>query len=285
MRLSVVIPCFNELNTIAQAIKVVKNSPVKNCEIIIVDDGSTDGTTEFLKSHLEAQSHLETQVDQVIYHSVNRGKGAALRSGFAIATGDILIVQDADLEYSPQEYPLMIRPILRHNADVVFGSQFQGSGPHRVVYFWHMVGNRFLTILSNMFTNINLSDMETGYKAFRREIIQSIRIQENRFGVEPEITVKVAKMNCRIYEVGISYYRRTYKEGKKVSWKDGLRAIYCILKYNLAAECYSMRPRRHAGEDKGIRYQNPCESAIDLVDSEIYLFSHLEVDLAVLNDV
>lgn len=227
MKLSVVIPCFNEVGTIGQVVEAVKASPVKNCEIIIVDDCSIDGTTELLKSK------IESQVDQVIYHSKNRGKGAALRSGFAAATGEIVIVQDADLEYSPQEYGLMIEPIINNKADVVFGSRFQGGRPHRVVYYWHMVGNKFLTTLSNMFTNINLTDMETCYKAFRREVIQSIKIQENRFGFEPEITAKVAKMECRIYEVGISYYGRTYKEGKKIGWKDGIRAIFCILKYNL----------------------------------------------------
>lgn len=227
MKLSVVIPCFNELGTIGRVIQAVKASPIKDLEIIVVDDCSTDGTRELLKSS------LESQVDQVIYHPHNRGKGAALRTGFAAATGDIVIVQDADLEYDPQEYPLMIKPIIEDKADVVFGSRFVGSQPHRVVYFWHMVGNKFLTLLSNMFTNINLSDMETCYKAFRREVIQSIRIKENRFGFEPEITAKVAKMGCRIYEVGISYYGRTYKEGKKIGWRDGVRAIICILKYNL----------------------------------------------------
>jgi glycosyltransferase involved in cell wall biosynthesis len=227
MKLSVVIPCFNEVGTIGQVVEAVKASPVKNCEIIIVDDCSIDGTRELLKSK------IESQVDQVIYHSKNRGKGAALRTGFAAATGDIVIVQDADLEYDPQEYPLLIDPIVNNKADVVFGSRFQGGRPHRVVYYWHMVGNKLLTTLSNMFTNINLTDMETCYKAFRREIIQSITIEEKRFGFEPEITAKVAKMNCRIYEVGISYYGRTYKEGKKIGWKDGIRAILCILKYNL----------------------------------------------------
>ncbi len=227
MKLSIVIPCFNEISTMEEIVEAVKASPVKDCEIIIVDDFSTDGTRELL------ESKIEDQVDQVIYHHKNKGKGAALRTGFASATGDIVIVQDADLEYDPQEYPEMIEPILNGRADVVFGSRFQGGRPHRVVYFWHMVGNKFLTTLSNMLTNINLTDMETCYKAFRREIIQSIKIQENRFGFEPEITAKVAKMGCRIYEVGISYYGRTYEEGKKIGWKDGFRAIYCILKYNL----------------------------------------------------
>ncbi|WP_017304601.1 glycosyltransferase family 2 protein [Spirulina subsalsa] len=226
MKLSVIIPCYNEVGTIYQVVEAVKQSPI-DCEIIIVDDCSTDGTREILKSQ------IESIVDQVIYHPTNRGKGAALRTGFAAATREIVIVQDADLEYDPQEYPLMIEPIVQGKADVVFGSRFQGGRPHRVVYFWHMVGNKFLTLLSNMLTNINLTDMETCYKAFRREIIQSLRIQENRFGFEPEITAKVAKLNCRIYEVGISYYGRTYKEGKKIGWKDGFRAIFCILKYNL----------------------------------------------------
>ncbi|MDJ0530962.1 MAG: glycosyltransferase family 2 protein [Xenococcaceae cyanobacterium MO_207.B15] len=227
MKLSVVIPCYNELGTIGTIVQAVKASPVKDLEVIIVDDCSTDGTRELL------DSRLQTQVDQVIYHKKNLGKGAALRTGFAAATGDIVIVQDADLEYDPQEYPLMIEPIQSNKADVVFGSRFQGGRPHRVVYYWHRVGNVFLTMLSNMFTNINLTDMETCYKAFRREVIQSIKIQENRFGFEPEITAKVAKMECRIYEVGISYYGRTYKEGKKIGWKDGVWAIFCILKYNL----------------------------------------------------
>lgn len=226
MKLSVIIPCYNEAGTIYSVVEAVKASPVRNCEIIIVDDCSTDGTRKILLSNIEAE------VDQVLYHPKNLGKGAALRTGFAAATGDIVIVQDADLEYDPQEYPLMIKPILENKADVVYGSRFLGGGPHRVVYYWHRVGNGFLTTLSNMFTNINLTDMETCYKAFRREIIQSIKIQENRFGFEPEITAKVAKMGCRIYEVGISYYGRTYQEGKKISWKDGVRAIYCIFKYN-----------------------------------------------------
>ncbi|MBD2090564.1 glycosyltransferase family 2 protein [Microcoleus sp. FACHB-1515] len=227
MKLSVVIPCFNEFGTISQVVKAVKAAPVEAIEVIIVDDCSTDGTRDLL------QSTIESEVDRVVYHHHNQGKGAALRTGFAAATGDIVIVQDADLEYDPQEFPIMIQPILDNKADVVFGSRFVGGQPHRVVYYWHMVGNRFLTMLSNMFTNINLTDMETCYKAFRREVIQSVRIRENRFGFEPEVTAKVARMGCRIYEVGISYYGRTYKEGKKIGWKDGFRAIYCILKYNL----------------------------------------------------
>ncbi|MBD2098815.1 glycosyltransferase family 2 protein [Trichocoleus sp. FACHB-591] len=227
MKLTVVIPCFNELGSIEQIVKAVKASPIKDLEIIIVDDCSTDGTRNLLASA------IEPQVDQVLYHKKNYGKGAALRSGIQAATGDIVIVQDADLEYDPQEYPLMIQPILDGKADVVFGSRFMGGRPHRVVYYWHMLGNKFLTTLSNMLTNINLTDMETCYKAFKREVIQAVKIEENRFGFEPEVTAKVAKMDCRIYEVGISYYGRTYKEGKKIGWKDGFRAIYCILKYNL----------------------------------------------------
>lgn len=233
MKLSVVIPCYNELGTIGRVVQAVKACPVKDVEIIIVDDCSTDGTRDLL------QSTIAAQVAQVIYHPRNRGKGAALRTGFAAATGDIVVVQDADLEYDPQEFPDLMGPILAGKADVVFGSRFAGSRPHRVVYYWHMLGNKFLTTLSNMFTNVNLSDMETCYKAFRREVIQSVRIEENRFGFEPEITAKVAKMGCRIYEVGISYYGRTYKEGKKIGWKDGIRAIYCILKYNLFAKVNS----------------------------------------------
>ncbi|GAP95702.1 glycosyltransferase family 2 protein [Leptolyngbya sp. NIES-2104] len=231
-KLSVVIPCYNEVGTIETVIRTVKAAPIANLEIIVVDDCSTDGTTNLLKSKLEAQ------VDRVLYHATNRGKGAALRTGFAAITGDIAIVQDADLEYDPREFPLMMKPIVEGRADVVFGSRFAGNQPHRVVYYWHMVGNKLLTTLSNMMTNINLTDMETCYKAFRCEVIQAIRIEEDRFGFEPEITAKVARMNCRIYEVGISYYGRTYKEGKKIGWRDGFRAIYCIVKYNLFAPKY-----------------------------------------------
>jgi glycosyltransferase involved in cell wall biosynthesis len=227
MKLSVVIPCFNERETIQEIVTAVKASPVKDLEIIIVDDCSTDGTRDILKDS------IASQVEKIVYHDVNQGKGAALRTGFQHATGDIVVVQDADLEYDPQEYPLLMEPILQNRADVVFGSRFIGAGPHRVVFFWHMMGNKFLTMLSNMFTDINLTDMETCYKMFRREVIQSIEIEENRFGFEPEITAKVAKLGCKIYEVGISYYGRTYAEGKKIGWRDGFRAIYAIIKYNL----------------------------------------------------
>ena len=227
--LSIIIPCFNESKTILSLIDAVKKSPVKNREIIIVDDGSHDGTRDIL-------NQLDDPEVRIIFHSKNKGKGAALRTGFNEAKGDICIVQDADLEYDPQEFPLVIQPILDGKADVVFGSRFQSGRPHRVVYFWHRVGNGLLTLMSNLFTDLNLSDMETCYKAFRREVIQSVNIRENRFGFEPEVTAKISKMNIRIYEVGISYYGRTYDEGKKIGWKDGVRAVYCILKYNLWAK-------------------------------------------------
>jgi glycosyltransferase involved in cell wall biosynthesis len=222
-----VIPCFNEVGTIERIIAAVRASPHPDKEIIVVDDGSSDGTRE------KISGELRPLIDQLVMHEKNQGKGAALRSGIRAATGDIVIIQDADLEYDPNEYPNLIAPIAEDRADVVYGSRFMGAAPHRVLYFWHRVGNGFLTLLSNMFTNLNLTDMETCYKAFRRSVIQSIEIEEDRFGFEPEITAKVSKLGCRIYEVGISYYGRTYAEGKKIGYRDGFRAIYCIVKYNL----------------------------------------------------
>ena len=227
MKLSVVIPCYNEAATIERLLETVRAAPWPEIEIIVVDDCSTDGGRELL------QGRLRGLVDHLVVHEVNRGKGAALRSGIREATGGAVIIQDADLEYDPAEYPRLLAPIADGRADVVYGSRFMGGAPHRVLYFWHAVGNGFLTVLSNMCTNLNLTDMETCYKAFRREVIQSIEIEEDRFGFEPEITAKVAKRGLRLYEVGISYYGRTYAEGKKIGYKDGFRAIYCILKYNL----------------------------------------------------
>jgi glycosyltransferase involved in cell wall biosynthesis len=227
VKLSIIIPCYNERSTIEAVIDAVRAAPGGEKEIIVVDDCSRDGSGELLEGPLRAK------VDRVLRHPVNRGKGAALRTGIAHATGDIVIIQDADLEYDPQQYPLLIEPILQDKADVVYGSRFLGGGPHRVLYFWHRVGNGLLTLLSNMFTNLNLTDMETCYKVFRRDIIQSIRIEEERFGFEPEITAKIAKLRCRIFEVGISYYGRTYEEGKKIGWRDGVRAMWCIARYNL----------------------------------------------------
>ena len=223
--LSIIIPCYNEINTINEVIKRVKSSKIKSKQIIIVDDFSTDGTREFL-------SNLADESIQVILKSKNQGKGAAISKGIELATGEITIIQDADLEYDPEEYEKIINPIVLGKADVVYGSRFQGAQPHRVVYFWHRLGNGFLTLLSNVMTDINLTDMETCYKAFRTEILKSIDIKEKRFGFEPEITAKVARKRLRIYEVGISYYGRTYEEGKKIGWRDGVRAIWCIIKYN-----------------------------------------------------
>jgi glycosyltransferase involved in cell wall biosynthesis len=224
---TIVIPCYNERGTILQIIGRVQASRVEPREIVVVDDGSTDGTRELLQERAEALGI------RVVNQSRNAGKGAALRAGFAAARGAIVIVQDADLEYDPDDYPRLLKPILDGKADVVFGSRFLTGESHRVLYYWHSLGNRFLTFLSNACTNLNLTDMEAGYKVFRTEVLRRIELREDRFGFEPEITAKVARLGCRVYEVGISYAGRTYEEGKKIGWRDGLWAIWCILKYNL----------------------------------------------------
>jgi len=230
--ISIIIPCFNEANTIEHAIARVlaADSADLTKQIIVVDDGSTDKSAELVE-----EIELRNPDVKLVKHSLNRGKGAAIRSGFDAATGDLVLIQDADLEYNPSDYPKLLAPIMDGRADVVYGSRFRGGAEGSVLYFWHAVGNSFLTLLSNMFTNLTLSDMETGYKVFRKEIIKSISLRENRFGIEPEITAKIAKLSARqrFYEVGISYSGRTYAEGKKVNWKDGFRAIYCIIRYNL----------------------------------------------------
>ena len=228
MKVSVVMPCFNEISTIEAIIgKVLSVDLPHDLELVVVDDFSTDGTRDYLRA-----LNMRDQV-RVVLHEENRGKGAALRTGFEHVTGDIVIIQDADLEYDPNEYPKLLQPILDGKADVVFGSRFIGGDSHRVLYFWHSVANKLLTLLSNVFTNHNLTDMEVCYKVFKSSILDKIELKEDRFGFEPEFTAKVARLRCSIYEVGISYYGRTYEEGKKISWKDGMRAVYVILKYGL----------------------------------------------------
>ncbi|MBI5250856.1 MAG: glycosyltransferase family 2 protein [Desulfomonile tiedjei] len=227
MKFSVIIPCYNEVSTICEIVAAVRTCPLENVEIVVVDDCSTDGTRDLIRDR------ISSLVNRVVLHESNKGKGAALRSGFAVSTGDIVIIQDADLEYDPQDYSKLVAPIISGKADVVYGSRFITGDPRRVLYFRHYLGNQFLTFLSNVFTDINLTDMETGYKIFRKEILDKITLEEDRFGFEPEITAKIAKLKPKIYEVGISYTGRTYEEGKKITWKDGLRAIWCIVKYGL----------------------------------------------------
>lgn len=234
--LSVVIPIYNEERTLRVLIDRVRAVPIRK-ELVLVEDCSKDGTRAVLQQ-LEAEAAANPDPMNAItvtYHDVNKGKGAAVRTGFSKARGDVIVIQDADLEYNPSEYPRLLRPILEGHADVVYGSRFLGDQEHRVLYYWHSLGNTVLTTVSNCMTNLNLTDMETCYKVFRREIIQSLRIEEDRFGFEPEITAKIAKLPCRVFEVGISYYGRTYQEGKKIGWKDGVRALWCILLYNLRA--------------------------------------------------
>jgi glycosyltransferase involved in cell wall biosynthesis len=228
MKLSVVMPVYNEQGTLREVISRVLAVPLE-LELICVDDGSRDGSREILSDLQTAHPQI-----RVLLQPRNMGKGAALRRGIQESAGDYIIIQDADLEYDPSDYPALLHPLLEGKADVVYGSRFQGSGPHRVLYFWHSVANWILTLISNALTNMNLTDMETCYKVFRREILQSIPIEENRFGFEPEITVKIAKRRLRVYEVGISYWGRTYEEGKKIGWKDGIRALWCLLKYTLS---------------------------------------------------
>lgn len=246
MKLTVVIPVYNEINYLLTVLHRVQQVTIAgiNLELVVVDDCSQDGTRELLleaeklKSAGQTATTLRNEVVRldnlrIFFQTHNQGKGAALRRGFSEANGDIILIQDADLEYDPAEYPKILAPILAGKADVVFGSRFAGGEPHRVLYFWHALGNRFLTLLSNLLTNLNLTDMECCYKVFRSEVIKQLRLEENRFGIEPEITAKISQLGCRIYEVGVCYAGRTYAEGKKIGWRDGFRAIWCILKYNL----------------------------------------------------
>jgi glycosyltransferase involved in cell wall biosynthesis len=238
-------PIYNERATLTSMVSRVVSVPL-NLELICVDDGSTDGSADILSGLAIAHPEIK-----LLRQPSNEGKGAAIRRGIQEATGDFLIIQDADLEYDPSEYPVILEPLINGKADVVYGSRFMGGRPHRVLYFWHRVGNWFLTLVSNAITNLNLTDMETCYKAFRREIIQSIPLQENRFGFEPEITVKVAKRKLRVYEVGISYSGRTYEEGKKIGWRDGVRTLWCLLKFSIAERRRTLpqKPLIHAAQD------------------------------------
>ena len=255
--LSVVIPCFNEVTTVETVAGAVLASPW-TAEVVVVDDGSTDGTREVL-------ARLSDPRVRVVLQPVNQGKGAALRRGFAEATSDYVLVQDADLEYDPREYGVLVQPLEEGLADVVFGSRFISSAPHRVLYYWHSVGNRFLTTLSNMFTNLNLTDMETCYKVFRREVIQSLRLEEDRFGFEPEVTAKVARAGWRVYELGISYIGRTYAEGKKIGWSDGVRAVWCILKYSGVGTPL----RGLGGQPSRLAAADPASASRSLVDASV----------------
>jgi len=226
MKISIIIPCYNEINTIEKIIDKILLQEAFDKEIIVIDDNSTDGTRDLLKS-------IKGKYNKLIINSKNYGKGYSIKKGISNATGDIILIQDADLEYDPSDYERLIRPIILDNADVVFGSRFAGAEERRVLFFWHSLGNKFLTLLSNMLTNLNLTDMESGYKVFKSDVIKNINLNENRFGFEPEITAKISRENLRIYEVGIKYYGRKYSDGKKITWKDGISAIKCIIKYNL----------------------------------------------------